>query len=71
MWQLLVENIAAPLARRAGTTAAGLAAMIGASGDVVNAVDITVVFLVGYMIDLAVSKSSRIRFRIQILQGVK
>lgn len=71
MWQNLFENIAAPLARRLGTASAAALSSYGATAEIVNAVEIVVIWAVGLAIDLLFSKVNRSHFRQAVLMGLR
>lgn len=71
MWQMAIENVAAPVARRLGTTIAAFAAGIGESTDVVSAVEVTVVWAVLLGVDLLFSASNRAKLKEQVRKGLR
>lgn len=69
MWQNLLENVIAPVARRLGTASAAAVTSYGATAEVASAVEIVVLFLVGFAADLIMSKRNREHFRTNVLLG--
>lgn len=69
MWQNLYQNVLAPIARRLGTASSAAVASYGASVEVANAVEVVVIFAVGVMADLILSKRNREHFRVNVLLG--
>lgn len=71
MWQNLLQNVLAPVARRLGSLAGGAVLAFGAEAELVAQTETVVAGLVLVAIDLVASHINRQALRRSILKGTK
>lgn len=69
MWQTLLENVLAPVARRVGSLAAGAVLTYGATADQAASVETLVSAMVLLLADLGQSFVQRKRDKRRVLRG--